>query len=300
MLWFWFSLITALAESLKDAAGKQVTHYLNEYVAAWSHRFFALFLLFPALFILGKGSPDATFWYVLIFIAIFDTLTSLFYMRALKVAPLSHTLPILALTPVFMLLTSPIINRETPPLLAILGILLSALGIYIFGLSRDHTGFFAPFRALWQNEGTRLMFFVAATWSISGPLDKVAVLHSNPYFYTAILNTVNMFLLSPFILKRGTWYKIQPTTAAPNPQPQRNWTRNLFLIAPVGILGGLAFLFQMHAVNLTFVPQVIAIKRTSILFGALWGLLFFHEQFEKRKALGTLLLVSGAVTILLA
>ncbi|QQG45335.1 MAG: EamA family transporter [Candidatus Sungiibacteriota bacterium] len=287
MLWFWFALTAALAESVKDAVGKRGAERHNEYTAAWSQRFFALFLLLPAAFILGRSPlPDATFWIVLLIITASDTLTSLFYMRALKTAPLTHVLPMLALSPVFMLFTTPIINHEWPSLLGVGGVLISALGVYFFGLSRNHLGFFTPFRNLWQQEGTRLMLLVAILWGISAPLDKVAVLHSNPYFYAAAFNTTVAFTLLPFMLKRGA--------------PAVGSLKNISILAPIGIFSALAFIFQMRAVGLAFVPHVIAIKRASIFFGALWGFLFFHEQFEKMRVLGTVLLLAGAILIVLS
>ena len=49
MSWFIFAVLTALFESLKDVFSKRSLGEVDEYIAAWSLRVFALPFLLPAL-----------------------------------------------------------------------------------------------------------------------------------------------------------------------------------------------------------------------------------------------------------
>ena len=58
-------------------------------------------------------------------------------------------------------------------------------------------------------------------------------------------------------------------------------------------------MFQMLAISLTIVPNVLAVKRTSTIFGTLWGKLFFKEENIKERLIGTIIMVLGVVLIVL-
>ena len=52
--------------------------------------------------------------------------------------------------------------------------------------------------------------------------------------------------------------------------------------------------------TLTLVAYVIAIKRTSVCFGVLWGHLIFHEKGMKERLTGAVVMVLGVVLIVLS
>ena len=67
----------------------------------------------------------------------------------------------------------------------------------------------------------------------------------------------------------------------------------------MAICNTLAVLFQMQALTLTLVVQVVAIKRTSVLWGVLWGYLLFQEQRIQERLLGASTMISGVLLITL-
>lgn len=287
-MWFLFSLSNALAESLKDAFGKFGAKKFDEYLAAWGQRFFALILLIPAALLWGsRVMPDGIFWLATLGSVTINTATSILYMRALKESPLSLTTPVVALSPVFLLFTSPLINREHPSLLGITGVLISVCGVYFLNYSKRQGKILAPFNEIWRERGMRLMLFVAFLWSVSAPLDKVAVTHSDPFIYTAISNALLAIALFPFVITRMRIANIF----------RSGGNKNLFAI---GVFSGLSIIFQMIAFSMTLVPYAIGVKRTSALFGVFWGKLFFSETNLKERLSGALIILSGAILILLA
>ena len=53
----------------------------------------------------------------------------------------------------------------------------------------------------------------------------------------------------------------------------------------------------MVAISMTIVPNVITVKRTSALFGIVWGKLFFKEQNIKERLLGAIIMLLGVLLI---
>ncbi len=147
MLWFILSLLTAISESTKDMFSKRGLQKIDEYVVAWSLRFFALPFLLPLLFFISTAH-DIVFWYAVLVGGALNTITSVLYMKAIKISPLSITVPMLTFTPLFMLITSPIILGEFPSIFGMIGILLIVLGSYMLNISDWHKGILAPFKSL--------------------------------------------------------------------------------------------------------------------------------------------------------
>jgi uncharacterized membrane protein len=123
MLWVVFSSLTALCESLKDVFSKKGLADIDEYVIAWSLRFFALPFLLPILFFVKLPALTKDFWLALFLGGGLNAICTILYMKAIKRAALSLTVPLVAFTPLFLLLTSPFMVGEFPDLSGIGGIL---------------------------------------------------------------------------------------------------------------------------------------------------------------------------------
>jgi uncharacterized membrane protein len=103
MTWIVFALSTAVCESLKDVFSKKGLANIDEYVIAWSLRFFALPFLLPILFFVKLPALAKDFWLALIPIMLYKS------PRAVKQIPVvfKKLLPIgffCALTVIFQML----------------------------------------------------------------------------------------------------------------------------------------------------------------------------------------------------
>lgn len=284
MHWLVFSVLNAFFESVSNALGKKGAQQLNVLLVAWSQRFFSLFILFPlVLFTNSFQSINQTFWYALIATSILNTITSILFVRAIKSSPLSLTLPIVSLTPVFLLITSPLMVGEFPKPLGIIGIVSTFVGSYILNLSKRINGVFEPLLSIFKEEGSRLMFFVAFIWSITSNIDKIAVKNSNPVLFSFASSTaILVFLTIVLLIKKSSF---------------RTIFRNSKTLAPIGFASGFSLLFQMIAISMTIVPNVITVKRTSALFGIAWGKLFFKEENIKERLTGATIMLLGVFLI---
>lgn len=284
MSWFFFAFLTALFRSLTDVAGKFGLKNMDEYIVAWSLFLFAL--PFMGLLLLFTGIPEIgrDFWIALFISGIANVATNLLYMRAIKVSDLSITIPLITFTPLFMLITSPLIVGEFPNLYGLLGILLIVGGSYILNFKESNKGYLAPFKALLRDKGPRLMLLVAFIWSITANLDKVGIENSSVFFWPV---AVNSFITLGFI----------PVVMLRSRGKTRQITSNLRTLLPIGLFHGLMIITQMVAVSLTLVAYVISIKRTSAAISVVLGWLIFRETGLRERLTGSLIMIGGVVLI---
>jgi len=280
MLWYLFAFLTALFESAKDVFSKKSLKETDEYVAAWALPAFALPFLLPVLFLTGIPPLGAQFWLALFTGGGLYACTIILYMRALKTSDLSITVPMLAFTPMFMLITSPLIVGEFPGIFGIIGIFLIVLGSYLLNVSAKSQGYLAPFKALLKEKGPRLMLIVAFIWSITANIDKIGLQNSSPLFWVIAMDLFVVMLLLPLC-----WRKRAQIRA------------NLGGLVKIGLFGGLTAICQMTAISLTLVAYVIAIKRTSAIMGVLLGSAIFKEEGLRERLTGVVVMVVGVLFI---
>jgi uncharacterized membrane protein len=287
MTWLIFAGFTALFESLKDLQSKRTVPQVDIYLVSWS--LFALMLPVLAGYGLLHWIPPLgpQFGLALGVGGVLNAIAVLIFVTALSSSDLSITVPLLTLSPAFLLVTSPLLVGEYPTITDIAGVLLIILGSYVLNLKEKQRGYLAPFRAILEQRGPRLMVLVAFIWSITSNFDKIGVLNSTPSFWVISLFSFIAILLLPVIAFKSH----QPLTQI------RSHYRALVLI---GGLSSLTVLLQMQAIQLTLVTRVIAIKRLSTLLGVFWGHLFFKEQGIRERALGAILMIFGVFVITLA
>ncbi len=286
MLWILFACLTALFESLKDLVSKQRLQATDPYLVAWSLAFFSLPLLWPLVLWLGIPPLGPQFGLALWVGGSLNVISMTMYIRAISLADLSLTVPLITLTPMFLLVTSPLIVGEVADWSDMVGIALIVGGSYVLNLRQNQQGWWAPVRGVWCDRGPRLMFFVALLWSITAVFDKVGVQNSSPTFWVVALFSFLAVGMLPMVLLKS-------------PHPAKALANQWWALAPIGLFQGIAVLFQMQAINLALVTQVIAIKRTSALLSVLWGCLLLKETGLKDRLTGTVMMVLGVLCITL-
>lgn len=289
MTWFIFAFLTATFESLKDVTSKHTIPRSNEYVVAWAWMIFAVPFLLPAVLIQGIPEIKPQFWVALGVSTLILSSSLVLYMKAIKASDLSLTIPMIAFTPMFMLITSPLIVGEFPPPLGIVGVLLIVAGSYVLNikeLRKGLKGLAAPYRALLREQGPRMMLLVAFLWSINGNIDKIGIQNSAPFFWIMSANAVSGVVITPIML----WNSKQTS------QITANW-KYLILI---GLLAALVGLSQMTALTMTLVAYVISVKRFSVVLGVLFGGLLFKEKGLSERLTGVFIMVAGVLCITLS
>ncbi|MBS1258273.1 MAG: hypothetical protein MAG551_01329 [Candidatus Scalindua arabica] len=285
MSWFVYAFVCALSLATADALSKKVLDdNADPYVIAWVRTGYATPFIAVLIPFIDIPELDRIF-FIITFLAVpLDVIAVLLYIRAIKVSPLSLTLPFLSLTPIFLIVTSYIILGEKPDKLGFIGIILVVIGAYLLNVHAINQGFLAPFKAIAKEQGSLLMIVVAFIFSVGACLGKIAVQHSSPEFFSVIY----IFLLSLvlfIIISLKSKHFLSKSISRPIP----------FIF--IGLLIAIMIVTHLKAISLIEVSYMVSVKRLSILFGVLYGITLFKETNIKERFLGASVMVSGIILI---
>jgi len=247
-------------------------------------------LLLPLIFSEPLPSLPWEFWGWVALLLPAEILAMWLYVRAIRDHPLSLTLPYLAFTPVIVVVTGFLILGERIDLRGFAGILLVVMGAWL--LNQHHAQLRAwktwirPLTMALHEPGARMMLGVAALYSLTSVLGKGALAYLPPeqfgpfYFFLLGLASLLVFRLPPGDLVR------------------------LVRRRPVGTFGVAALMAAMVVTHFLAIAQVevaymIALKRTSLLFGILFGVLIFRERQPGLRFLAATLMLAGVALIVL-
>jgi uncharacterized membrane protein len=250
----------------------------------------ALPFLLPLL--IGRDSlPVTRDLMILLAIQIpFEILAYYIYLSAIRIAPLSLSVPYLSFTPVFAILTAALVLKESISTQGFLGILMVTVGAYVLNIERFAHHPLAPLKAIFKSPGSRRMLVVALIWSLTSTLGKKGVQLSDPVFFGVFYMTA----LSIPMLGIAGW-RIKHQTSTVNLKG-----RNSIWIGLGGLATALSMITHFHAIKLAPVSYMIAVKRTSLIFSVLYGGLIFKEEHIRQRLLGTSIMLSGVVILYFA
>ena len=297
MLWFALALLGACCQAAYGLIAKVVLRSMHPYpVAGFSFLTGAVVLLtlsaLSGIPPLGPGFLPA----VAVTVGINLIATILFY-RALASTDLSLCAPMLAFTPVFLIVTSFLILGELPSPGGAVGILLVTAGAYLLNLeygAGSRVSFTAPLVSLVTNRGILAMLFVAFLYSISVNYDKQVVLASDPVFGSAV---VFLLLGVAFLtLTTGRWVVVPPENRGRGSPFLLRYPWAIPFAALGFLLAGEAIAINT-AYTLAVVPYVIAVKRLAVVISVLFGVLLLAEREAAGRMIGAGVMIIGAVMI---
>jgi len=290
MLWFPLTIGSAFMLSLADALTKRELEGTGLMRAVWLRNLLALPFLFALLPFIEIPPLDMTFARAVAAGLPLEVAATFLYVRAIQLSPLSLTMPFLALTPVYLLVSSLFILGEVPSPGGVLGVVLLAAGAYLLNI---HTlrkgGFLGPFRAVLKEPGSMMMMAVAAIYAVTSDLGKLAIIHSSPLFFAVVYWALFSLLLTPAAL----WHMKGRT-------PGRALAVDARAFLPVGMAQAAMVALHMVAISLTQVSYMIAVKRTSLLFAVGFGYFMFSEKNIRERLVGASFMFVGLAMIVLA
>jgi uncharacterized membrane protein len=160
-MWYFITILSGFCMAAADALTKKVSGRADALLLAWVREAYALPFLLPLLFFIKIPELDATFWIAMAICVAMAMISTVLYMRAIQVAPLSLTVPYLGLTPIFLLIIPSLVLGEQLTPVGILGVILVALGTYTLQLNRVKSGWLEPWLAIFKNRGSFYMLIVA-------------------------------------------------------------------------------------------------------------------------------------------
>jgi len=286
MDWVLLSLASAFFLATSDALAKRAVQGENEYLVAWFRLLFTLPVLIITLVLTPWPELDKDFYTAFIIALPVELITIVLYVKALKLSPLSLTVPFLALTPVFLVSVSYVLLGEEVSPAGAAGILLIAAGGYILNIHTLGKGLWEPFRSIVREKGALLMIGVALLYSITSSMGKMAITHSSSLFFGATYFIALNIAFIPIAVWKGR-------------SVLRDFVERgkfMSLIFP-GLFYALMIITHMEAMKLTKVAYMISAKRTSLLISVLYGYYLFQEENIRGRFLGALLMFAGFVLV---
>jgi drug/metabolite transporter (DMT)-like permease len=283
-MWVLLSIVTAIFFALSSGQAKALSRRSHDYLVTWA--MMVLGVPITAVVLVLQGIPEIQdgFLPAAMISILLNTVAVTLQVKALRLSPLSLTMPFVAFTPLFMLVTSSFILGEFPTGKGLAGVLLIVAGAYSINLDHiKHGGLTAPIRAIASEPGSRLMLAVAAIWSVAAAYDKVATVASSPAFYTTFFGVVYGVIYLPLMII-GVSRSKTPRREIPG----------LFLL---GALSAVMILSQMTAIEMTIASYVIAIKRAGLVLSVFLGYFFFKERHLRTRFAGAALMTLGVVLL---
>lgn len=289
MFWIPLAISSAVFESFKDACGKISSQKSDKHTSAFSIHIVTF--IASSVWLAFSGIPElkSSFWWGTLAFLPLTPLWTYLYLKALRQAPLSTTLPLMATNPVFTLIIASLINRAMPSIGGVVGIGLISLGIYVANLKTNkNASLLTPFITIAHNPGARSMLAVAFLWSLGAIFSQWKVQGSNAWFSTWTSAVVGLTTTIIVAWRSHAPIKIQSLKHLQLSQ----WGMSSFYF--------LANLASSIALQTAPTEYVHAIKRSSIVGSSALGFIWFKEKTSWAKMIGLLLLTTGVVVITLA
>lgn len=214
---------------------------------------------------------------------------NLAFFGTLRNSALSIAIPLLSLTPVFTTLLAIPLLQQQPTGLQGLGILLVVAGAFALGLPED--GPLSPAAAwrAWRSDRSALwMLFVALLWSLTVPLDKLAMERASGPLHGLVLNAGVGGVVALMLVARRQTGELADVRRAPL----------VFLFGVV--VSALALGLQLLAIQKIWVGLVETLKRgIGNGMAVVLGYLVFREAVTVRKLAAVGLMVVGVALILM-
>jgi drug/metabolite transporter (DMT)-like permease len=285
-LWVALALVSAFSLATMDALTKKTLGEGEEYLVGWLRLILSAPVFAAVLIFTEPPRLDGTFYKAFLSAMPFEVLAFVLYIRALRVSPLSLTIPFLAFTPVFLIGVSALIAGESVSARGVAGIVLVAVGSYVLHVGRIGKGVLEPLKAIATEKGSVLMLSAAFIYSVTSSLGKVAINHSAPLFFGAAYFLVLALVYTPFALPGIRRAGIS-----------KSGMRTMLL---VGVLNAAMVISHVLAISLAKVAYMIAVKRTSLLMSVLYGWFLFREEKIGERLPGAALMFAGLVLVVTA
>lgn len=285
MLWITLALFTAFFNASAATVAKHGLSDLRPWEMGMVPTACAGLICLALLPFIQVPQLDAAFWWAwglslpLMVVALY------FQYSAIRLSPLSLTMPYLSFTPAFVILTGFLLLEEVLNAWGLLGVLSIAAGGYVLHLDPGSgRGLTDPIRAVFREPGSWRMLVTAIIFSLTGVFGRMGVLHSSPLFFglTMLPALGALFVITGIVLRQARlsslWKKPQAAALA-------------------GLCVALEIICHHFAIALTKSAYMLAVKRLNTLISVIYGGVVFKEKNMLVRLSGTLLMFLGVAMI---
>lgn len=205
------------------------------------------------------------------------------FMQAMRLSPLSLTIPLLSFTPVGTTLIGWLLQNQTPTRLQLGGVALVVAGAITLGLKSAQ---WPGLRSYGRDPGVRRMALAAVVWSLTAVIDQVALQRGAGYWYAPAITAGVGLLMGALLLLRGQGSALREAGKALLGYPVLLFTSIL--------IGSAALAIQLESLRIAPVGFIETVKRGVGMTGAiLFGRFVFLEPIGVPKLVAVALLTAG-------
>jgi len=285
MTWFILSLSAAFFSSSLSAWLKKHFSDLSHFELAICPLFYSIPPLFITYLMIPKPEIEREYWYSLALLIPFQTVGFFCQMIAIHIAPLSLTMPFLAFTPAFVMITGAVFLNETLNAWGILGIIAIIAGAYILHIDLKDRRMLTTISSMFKNFGSLIMLVAAFCYGFASVFGKKAILctsalYMGMHFFILFNGVMTLLLICCGKIRINILLKRYPKG----------------LIAGLAMFGDI--LSHCLGVSIAKVAYFVSVKRMNILISIVYAGLFFHEDNLLIRSIGATFMVMGAMIIL--
>jgi drug/metabolite transporter (DMT)-like permease len=287
-MWLGLALAAALFQVLRNTAMKRLGHALDEYINVWGRFTFLLPFALVTCWLTGWPTLKPGFYAWCLMFGLCQTLSTLALSKALKLAEISLVTALWKVSLLILLGMAWLTIGETPNVLGLAGVLVSAAGVYLLNIARAHVSPWEPLRVLVTDRGQRYTLLAAFFYAPSVITLKQAILASNTSAGTLGAYLAASLVVTPLAL----------TTSSHHFGSIGQYWKEFVAL---GLFAALTTMSQGKAYTLTLSSYVEAVKQVEILFAMAVGIAWFGEaQRVRESAPGAIVMLLGMVLLALA
>lgn len=282
-LWFFIALTCALFTAACDATSKRIMRENDEWITGTIILGLSSFLLVPIVSF-NEFKPFSFDLLALLLVTTpLEVLGYYFFLAAVRLAPLSLVLPLLALTPVLTMLTAFVLLGEHVSGSGFAGIGLVTVGAYLLYSDPSQFALTRPIKAVFESPGARRMLVSTAIWALTSTLGKKGILMygAMPFCFLVLIGVTTVFAIIAIFRIRSGVARVKSTAM------------NAYLFCLAGVLMAAAQITHFVSLSMAPVAYMISVKRTSMVFGVLLGWFFFDESHIRFRLMASSIMLAG-------
>jgi drug/metabolite transporter (DMT)-like permease len=259
----------------------------NKIAFMWWFILAAVIFYFPLFLYFYVGIKiSAVGWTCIVATGILHTFYFFFVGSSYERGDLSVVYPLArGFGPFWVPILAVVILREQLSLAGVIGIVFIVVGIYVIHLkSFSFKTLFEPFAAI-RSTASIWALLTGCTIAAYSLVDKVGVKSVHPAVYIYFIFFIPLLFLTPYVLiKERKGLKLE-------------WQKNKGSIIVVGFLVAFTYLLILFAMQTSNVSYVVAVRELSIVFSALFGIIWLGESHRQPRLIGAFLIALGVAFI---
>lgn len=288
MEWYFYALISAFFIALSTIAGKKALFKVHAMEFRTTLKVLEVPLLLLLIPFINLNIEPWAYIYIFL-IASIAVVAGLFWAKAIKHSEISAVGPLQNLSPIFLVILSFVLLKETVTLQQGIGIAILIIGTYVLEVDHKISNLKEPILKIIKTKTIHFVLISLFLYSLSAVGDKYMISSVDKItylFWVWMFMTIISLAISSIFYNglKDVVYCIKKSGG---------------MIFLAGIFSFISALAYFQALTMVMVSLLIPLKRLSTLFVTLLGGELFHDHGLKLKAVACVILIVGALLVVL-